>query len=299
MITLRQLEALHWIAQLGTFERAATKLNTTQSAISKRIQELEAASGLPVFDRNQRGARLTEKGEHLLALGQQMLALQDRILELKDGGDMPARRIRIGVTELSALTWLPRLVTALRQAYPAIIIEPEVDMSRTLYARLLEDTIDLIVIPEAFSDPEVTAIRVAEVTNAWMARPNLVKAHRTLTMEELAGYPILMQGGRSGSGLYFNKWLKSEGIVFLRVLSSDSLTALVGLAVAGLGICYLPRQCFRPLIDERKLVMIPTRPKLPLVPYAAMYRNDRPSALTSAVAELARGVCDFSRQLQE
>jgi DNA-binding transcriptional LysR family regulator len=50
MITLRQLETLHWIAQLGTFERAALKLNTTQSAVSKRIQELEAASGLPVFD---------------------------------------------------------------------------------------------------------------------------------------------------------------------------------------------------------------------------------------------------------
>jgi DNA-binding transcriptional LysR family regulator len=157
----------------------------------------------------------------------------------------------------------------------------------------------LIVIPEAFSDPEVTAIRVADVSNAWMARPNLVTARRTLTMEELAGYLILMQGGRSGSGLYFNKWLKSEGVVFPRVLSSDSLTALVGLAVAGLGICYLPRQCFRPLIDERKLVVIPTKPKLPLVPYAAMYRNDRPSAFTSAVAELARSVCDFSRQLQE
>ena len=58
MITLRQLETLHWIAQLGTFERAAIKLNTTQSAISKRIQELEAASGLAVFDRSQRGAWL-------------------------------------------------------------------------------------------------------------------------------------------------------------------------------------------------------------------------------------------------
>lgn len=179
------------------------------------------------------------------------------------------------------------------------IIEPEVEMSRTLYARLLGDTIDLIVIPEAFSDPEVTAIRVAEVTNAWMARPNLVKVRRTLRMEELTGYPILMQGGGSGSGLYFNKWLKSQGVVFPRVLSSDGLTALVGLAVAGLGICYLPRQCFRPLIDERKLVMVPTKPKLPLVPYATMYWNDRPSALTSAVVELARSVCDFSRQLQE
>ena len=39
MITLRQLEALYWIVQLGTFKRAAARLNTTQSAISKRIKE--------------------------------------------------------------------------------------------------------------------------------------------------------------------------------------------------------------------------------------------------------------------
>jgi DNA-binding transcriptional LysR family regulator len=63
MITLRQLEALYWIVQLGTFERAAAKLNTTQSAISKRIQELEAACHITVFDRDRRGAKLTEKGE--------------------------------------------------------------------------------------------------------------------------------------------------------------------------------------------------------------------------------------------
>jgi DNA-binding transcriptional LysR family regulator len=298
MITLRQLEALHWIAKLGTFERAATKLNTTQSAISKRIQELEAASGLPVFDRNQRGAKLTEKGEHLLALGQEMLALHDRILDLRGNSEMPARRLRLGVTELSALTWLPRLVTTLREKYHTVIIEPDVDMSRTLHERLLDESVDLIVIPEAFSSPEITSVRVGEVANAWMARPGLVRKRHVFTLEELAEHPILTQGGRSGSGLFFNKWLKSAGVVFPKVLSSDSLTALVGLTVAGLGVSYLPRRCFQPLVDERKLVVVPTKPALPPVPYAAMYRNDRPSAFISMVAEIARDVCNFSKQLQ-
>ena len=52
MITLRQLKALHWIARLGTFERAADRLNTTQSAISKRVHELEFSVGRPIFDRS-------------------------------------------------------------------------------------------------------------------------------------------------------------------------------------------------------------------------------------------------------
>jgi DNA-binding transcriptional LysR family regulator len=298
MITLRQLEALYWIVQLGTFERAAAKLNTTQSAISKRIQELEAACRIIVFDRDRRGAKLTEKGEHVLALGQEMLALQERILDLRGNAEMPARRLRLGVTELSALTWLPKLVAALRTSHPALTIEPEVDMSRSLHERLREGAIDLIVIPETFSDPEITSLHLADVANAWMAQPGLVKRRGALTLAELADYPILAQGGKSGSGLYLNKWFRSEGIVFERVLTCDSMTALLGLTVAGAGISYLPRQCFRPLIEAGKLVVIPTRPALPAVPYAAMYRNDRPSAFIGVVAELARELCDFSKQLQ-
>jgi DNA-binding transcriptional LysR family regulator len=252
---------------------------------------------LPLFNRDQRGAQLTQEGEHVLMLGREMLALQDRILDL-NGKQTPSRRLRLGVTELTTLTWLPRLVAALRKAYPMAVIEPDVDMSRNLHERLLEGTIDLIIIPEAMSDPDTTTVRLAEVANVWMAQPGLVKSHRVLTLQELAEYPILTQGSRSGSGLFYSKWLKSQGVVFPRTLSSDSLTALLGLTVAGLGITYLPRQCFRPLVVEKKLVVIPTKPNLPVVPYAAMYRNDRPSAFISAVVSLALKVCDFSRQLQ-
>jgi DNA-binding transcriptional LysR family regulator len=135
-------------------------------------------------------------------------------------------------------------------------------MSRNLHERLREDAIDLIVIPETFSDPEITSVRLAEVTNVWMARPGLVTRRGKLALSDLADYPILMQGGKSGSGLYFNKWLKTEGVVFPRVLTCDSMTALLGLTVAGLGVSYLPL-CFRPLIEAGKLVIVPTRPALP------------------------------------
>jgi DNA-binding transcriptional LysR family regulator len=298
MITLKQIEALHWIAELGSFERAAAQLNTTQSTVSKRIQQLEAAMGKPLFDRSQRGAQLTEWSEQILVVGREMLALQHRMLELKNGGPIPARRLRLGVTELSALTWLPRLVTTLRQTYAAVTIEPEVDLSRNLHERLSEGSLDLIVIPEGLSDPDIASVRLTEVANAWMARPGLVTLSGSLSMHDLANYPVLTEGRRSGSGLFFEKWLKSEGMMLQRTLYTDSLVALVGLTVAGLGISYLPRQCFEPLVTEGKLTIIQTTPALPPVPYAAMYRSDRPSAFVSAVAMLALEVCDFSRQLQ-
>lgn len=298
MVTLRQLLALHWIERLGTFERAAEHLNTTQSAISKRVQELEASTGLQLFDRSQRGARFTAEGEELLVIAREMLDLSERITSLKDGKHITTRRLRLGVTELTAWTWLPRLVTRLVEDFPGLTVEPEVDMSRTLHERLMDDLVDLIVIPDTFTAPEVTSVPLATVENAWMAAPGLVKSAGVVSLAELARYPMLMQGKKSGSGLFVNRWLQARGIELPRILSSDSLTAMLGLASAGLGVTYLPRDCFRPLVDEGKLVIVEADPQLPPVPYMAMYRNDRPSTFVAEVAALATQLCDFTEQLQ-
>ena len=299
MVTLKQLEALHWIAELGSFERAATQLNTTQSTVSKRIQQLEVAMGKPLFDRTQRGARLTEWAEQLLVIGREMLALQDQLSELRNGGPMPARRLRLGVTELCAITWLPKLISALSETYPAVTIEPEVDLSRNLHERLADGSMDLIIAPEGLADVDMVAAHLADVQNVWMARPGLVTRTDPITMQDLSSYPILIQGRGSGSGLFFEKWFRSEGFPLKRTLATDSLIAMVGLTVAGLGISYLPQQCFGSLVRDGKLAIITTKPPLPPVPYAAIFRADRPNAFISSVVEVARSVCDYARYLHD
>lgn len=298
MINLRQLLALHWIERLGTFERAAEHLNTTQSAISKRIQELEASTGLQLFDRSQRGARLTAIGEEMLVIAREMLTLAERITSLKDGTHVVTRRLRLGVTELTALTWLPRLIAKLVEDFPGLTVEAEVDMSRNLHEKLVDDLVDMIIIPDTFTAPEITAVPLGIVEHAWMAAPGVVEHSGVVGLAELAKYPLLVQGKKSGSGLFVNKWLGTMGIELPKMLSSDSLTAMLGLTAAGLGVTYLPLECFRPLVDEGKLTIIHTDPPLPPVPYMAMYRNDRPSAFVSEVAVRAVEQCDFSRQLQ-
>src|SRR3546814_5180486 len=130
-----------------------------------------------------------------------MLDLRQRILGLRHSEQPPARRLRLGVTEMSALSWLPRLVTAIQEAHPTLILEPEVDMSRNLYDRLLADTIDLIFLPDAFSDPEVTSLPLAEVSNVWTARPGPVRYGRALDSRELSAQTIPTPTRRYGPSL--------------------------------------------------------------------------------------------------
>ena len=95
-MTFKQLEALYWIAQLGGFAQAAARLHASQSAISKRIHELEQHFAIELFDRNQRSARLTEKGEELFLLSKKLLEHRDAAVEQFSGPEVTQRRLRIG-----------------------------------------------------------------------------------------------------------------------------------------------------------------------------------------------------------
>lgn len=53
MLDYKLLEALAAVAEEGGFERAARRLNLTQSAVSQRIRQLEEALGQPVLARTQ------------------------------------------------------------------------------------------------------------------------------------------------------------------------------------------------------------------------------------------------------
>jgi len=67
-LTNNQLIAMLAIIDCGTFERAAARLNLSQSTVTKRIQQLEALLGFQIFDRSKRQAILTLQGEQFANL---------------------------------------------------------------------------------------------------------------------------------------------------------------------------------------------------------------------------------------
>lgn len=298
MLTLKQVEALVWISRMGSFERAANKLNLTQSTVSKRIQELEAVVGVAVFERNGRDCALTLKGEQLLQLGEKMLELRSEAMGLKSMSDMPSRTLRLGVTELTALTWLPRLVARSRAQYPTVEFDVSVDMTRDLHQGLADGVYDMIIVPEALQPADTTVLRLGEVLNAWVASPTLIGALEAVTYEKLSQMMIISQGRMSGTGLVISRWLRRNGIDLPNEMTCDSLVAQLGLAIAGLGATYIPIRCHEPLVTAGKLAVLDLSPELPSVPYAAMFRSDQPSHFTMELAQFARELCDFDHQFQ-
>lgn len=67
-IDLDALFAFAALARLGNMRRAAELLHMTQPPLSRKIQRLEAALGIVLFERHSRGMELTAKGRQVLGL---------------------------------------------------------------------------------------------------------------------------------------------------------------------------------------------------------------------------------------
>jgi DNA-binding transcriptional LysR family regulator len=298
VMTFKQLEALYWIGQLGGFAQAANQLHTSQSAVSKRVHELELLFDTELFDRSQRTARLTEKGEEMFVLAKRLLEQRDAAVEQFGKPGVVERRIRIGVTELTAMTWLPRLVGLIQQHYPKVILEPDVDDSLQLRDKLLVDALDVVIVPDTFADSRMQSKLIGKVKSAWMCKPGVVQTTGTVRLHDLARHRMLVQGNNSGTGRAYDAWMKDQGVQPSNVIVVSNLVALTGLTVSGLGVSYLPRECLAPLVAAGMLAVIEVTPPLPVVRYVAMHKGEHRSALTSSIVMLAQECCDFTRMFQ-
>ena len=94
--SLQALQALALVAESASFTEVAEKLHLTQSAVSRKIQQLESHYGAPLLVRNSRSMQLTEHGKAVLDVARKVLGELRMLNEHLTRRDRPFR-IRIFV----------------------------------------------------------------------------------------------------------------------------------------------------------------------------------------------------------
>jgi len=295
MLTFKQIEALYWTVRLGTFSASARKLHTTQSAITKRIQELEADFNVALFDRSGHRAELTARGREVYALAEEMLAHRDRLLVRLKGQHTQTGTVRFGITEITAMTWLPAFIRQVRAHYPRVTLEPHIDLGGDLKRLLLAAQLDMAFVHSEFSEPDLHVTPLQRLEFAWMGTPDLIDASRIYTPRDIAAMPLVRQSRESGLNLIYDGWLKPH-VASRNIFTINSLIAMAGLTAAGFGISCLPRDYFSDMLGNRQLVVARTSTAPPQSTYCAMFRRDADAGFYQTLAEIAQQCCDFSRR---
>lgn len=293
MLTLRQLDAFYWTVKLGTLSAAAQRLHTTQSAITKRIQEIEQRFDVVLFQRNRGQAVLTSKGHEIFRIAETMLAQRDSIVDRLEGRSVHTGTFRLGITEITALTWLPALIRRIRSNYPELHLQPSIDLAVNLRTQLQDGTLDMIISNSTHLDKPVEAVPLQTLVLPWFANPEHFDTAKRYSTAEIAHLPLIRQGQQSGLNTVYDEWLAPHDPP-TNLFTINSLLAMAGLAVAGFGVCCLPEDYFNYLIQSGQLAMMRTDKPAPQSTYYALFRRDVDIRLSQAIAEIAAEVVDFS-----
>jgi len=297
MLTFKQIEALYWTVRLGTFSAAAERLHTGQSAITKRIQELESDFNIQLFDRSGPRATLTARGHDTFAMAEEMLAHRDQLLVRLEGQHTLTGTLRFGMTEIMAMTWLPAFIQAMRTHYPGVTLEPTIDMGGDLHRHLVAGHIDMAFLNSKFADPMLESVALQVLEFAWMAAPGQTDPGKVYTPKEIAAMPMLRQSRESGLNIVYDEWLHPH-VPEKNLFTINSLIAMAGLTAAGFGVSCFPREYFADMVRSRQLEIVRTSIVPPQSMYCAMFRREASSAFYENVAKLAHECCDFSNAVR-
>lgn len=145
--SLRQLQYVVAVAELGGFRRAAEACGVSQPSLSAQVAHVEASLGVQIFERGRRGVRVAAAGVPIVERARAvLLAARDLSDAARQQADPMRGTVRIGVIPTVCPYLLPEVARPLKRRLPDLHIIWSEDKSAPLLAQLGEARLDAAIL---------------------------------------------------------------------------------------------------------------------------------------------------------
>src|SRR6478752_7755736 len=136
----RHFVYLDAVARAGSIRKAADTLHVASTALNRKILEIEADVGTPLFERLPRGVRLTAAGEVLLnAVRRSMADLRSATSQIEQLRGLVRGTVRIGCAESVATHLMPTAIARYQETHPGVQFQLVSGVTGALVAALMAD----------------------------------------------------------------------------------------------------------------------------------------------------------------
>ena len=157
-MNLRDLRYLLAVAEHAHFGRAAKACGISQPTLSVQIRKLEALLGVALFERTSKTVAPTAACERLIGHVRAAVVEAETVLAVaRTLGDPLAGRFRLGIIPTLAPYLLPLIFAPLREALPALAVEPWEDQTTALLARLRAHELDAALLATEVDGPDLAS----------------------------------------------------------------------------------------------------------------------------------------------
>lgn len=222
------------LAGTKNITKTADLMNLTQSAVSKRISNIEDELNTILFTRSHSGVHFTPSGEKVLNY---CSSISKQISEMKlclheTSGDVFGSLI-VGVSDNYMLYHLPDLVSVFHKTYPNVNLRIITQKGHVLYPMVLSDELDIAVIRGDYNWEGFKALLSVEAM--------CVVCNKGFEGRDLSTYTYIDRGTDAVQYSLMAKWRHENRIKpSEHIIKVDSITSALDLVKRGIGWALIP-----------------------------------------------------------
>jgi DNA-binding transcriptional LysR family regulator len=267
---LRHLRYFQAVAEELSFSKAARRLHIAQPALSRAVQEVEAALGARMLDRNRQKVSLTPAGRVLLHETAILFERWDEALRrVRRTAAGEEGELRIGYIGPPTQPFLGRLLREYRERYPRVSIHLEERTPERVWEMLAKGRLSV-----AFTRPVATAavhgLRTLPLRDERLGvavpREHPLAGRKSIAWKKLADENLIVLARREGVGLHdaFLTGCRQAGIAPRLAATPSLIGTVLSHVEAGAGLGIVVESVIAP---ESPLRFVPLQPAItvPLV----------------------------------
>lgn len=277
------------VADTASFTAAASRLQLTQSAVSRAVKQAERTLGVQVFTRTTRSVAPTARGTTVVAVARSMLDDFDRGMTLlADTARGEPELLRIAALPSVTASILPRALSAFRAKSPRTRVQIRTGDATYVAALVANAEVDVAVTVDSGRGAG-SFTPVLEDEFICLHRPDHPFARLSrLTWRRVAEEQVIAQITSSSLRRGADHGFESAGAIPQSVTEASDMSSAAALVAAGLGVTVatrltLPLTAFADLTYSRLL-----DPSVSRTVGVEVSRPDDPPAATSLLVDALR-----------
>lgn len=245
----KDLQTFVELANSASFTLAAENLHVTQSALSKRIADLELKLGVKLFDRTTRRLHLTVEGREFREMAEAILEQVRRsVSDLRQMAKGERGRLWMTAAPHLSSTLIPPVLAAFSARNPLVQIEyydcRRKDMIRYIRTGSAEFGIIGGMIGQDHNFPaefETTRIlQVEQQMSVGFSPGHPLEEADVIRWEDLTPYKLISLRSSGGLGHMYKVVTQNMQVDLQKAIEVSIITTAMGMASNGLGIVIFP-----------------------------------------------------------